>query len=144
MDDDDDFESDGSGPENGNGGISSIFTRFIVGIGCIDRDRCFNRMYGVGLEVRNASCVLSVIFSSNDGAIVRPLMIEPLAGRNIGGTASSCVDAELPMLPLARFLPIGVGGGDSVEGKKEITLELDGDCMMTETLISILSELFRA
>ena len=143
MDDDDDFESDGSvRTENGNGGISSIFTRFIGR--CIDLGRCFNRMYGVGLEVRDASCVLSVIFLSINGAIGRPLISEPLAGRNIGGTASSCVDAELPLLALARFLPTGVGGGDSEEGKKEITLELDGDCMMTETLISILSELFRA
>ena len=43
----------------------------------------------------------------------------------------------------ARFLPFGVGGGDSddmLEGKKETTLELNGECM-TETLILFLSEL---
>ena len=87
MDDgDDDCESDGSlGTESGNGGISSIFTRWFVVV--VDLGRCFNRMLGVGLEVRDASCVLSMVsLSTALGVIVRPLMRDAFDGRNKGTT----------------------------------------------------------
>ena len=87
MDDgDDDCESDGSlGTENGNGGISSIFTRWFVVV--VDLGRCFNRMIGIGLEVRDASCVLSMVsLSTALGVIVRPLMRDAFDGRNKGTT----------------------------------------------------------
>ena len=85
-DDDDDCESDGSlGTENGNGGISSIFTRWFVVV--VDLGRCFNRMEDVGLEVSIASCILSMVsLFTSAGAIVRPLMRDALDGRNIGTT----------------------------------------------------------
>ena len=84
--DDDDCDSDGSlGTENGNGGISSIFTRWFVVV--VDLGRCFNRMLGIGLDVRDASCVLSMVsLSTALGVIVRPLMRDAFDCRNKGTT----------------------------------------------------------